>query len=257
MRMRTLLPWLVLVLLAAVPSPAAAQSTPGGAAASAANRVFVAVSGTFQMTSNDFSDSFTFPTNAEEGRADTDYTLDGGIAFDIAGGYLFSGRFGFGVGFTRFSRDTPAAVSGTIPHPFFFDQPRSFAGTVEDLKREESAVELQARFALAAGPRLQIMLFGGPSFFTVRQGLVEEIEYSEAYPYDEVTFDGAVTSTVEESAVGVHVGADVAYFFTRHIGVGGGVKYARATVELPSAGSGTIEVKAGGLHVGGGLRLRF
>jgi hypothetical protein len=57
--------------------------------------------------------------------------------------------------------------------------------------------------------------------------------------------------------VGVHAGADVSYFFLRRLGVGVTVQYAGTTIEMPSGGTGTLDVKAGGVQAGGGLRLRF
>jgi hypothetical protein len=50
----------------------------------------------------------------------------------------------------------------------------------------------------------------------------------------------------------------VGYFFTRQVGVGGSIQWAGTTIEAPaSGGTGTFDIKAGGLQAGGGLRLRF
>jgi hypothetical protein len=101
-----------------------------------------------------------------------------------------------------------------------------------------------------------VTLFGGPSFFQVEQDIVNDFEYSESYPFDTATFTRAVAASQSESAVGVNVGGDVAYFFSRQVGVGGTVQYSGATVEMTTP-SGTADIKAGGLQVGGGIRLRF
>jgi hypothetical protein len=67
-----------------------------------------------------------------------------------------------------------------------------------------------------------------------------------------------VTTTADESKVGFNVGADVGYFFTRQVGVGGTVQWAGTTIEMPgSGGTGTFDVKAGGFQAGGGVRFRF
>jgi hypothetical protein len=55
----------------------------------------------------------------------------------------------------------------------------------------------------------------------VKQGIVTDFEITEAYPYDTATFSRGITTTVDESKVGFNVGADVGYFFTRQVGVGG------------------------------------
>jgi hypothetical protein len=144
-----------------------------------------------------------------------------------------------------------------VPHPFFFNRPRSVSGEAAGLRREELAVHVQARAVLPVTRRVQVMVFGGPSFYQVRQGLVHEVAYSESYPYDEATFDGATTGRAEQSPYGFNVGGDVAYFFSRQVGVGFGAQYAGTTVHLPSADGGTVEARAGGSQAGAGLRLRF
>jgi hypothetical protein len=100
-------------------------------------------------------------------------------------------------------------------------------------------------------------MFGGPSFYKVEQALVSSIRYTESYPYDVAAFDSAVTDTAEESKIGANLGGDFGYFFTHQVGVGFGAQYTRASLEFPSADGGTVEVKAGGFQIVGGLRLRF
>ena len=49
---------------------------------------------------------------------------------------------------------------------------------------------------------------------------------------------------------------DLAFFFTRKLGLGTTVEFAGTTVEMPATG-GPRDIKVGGLKAGGGLRLRF
>jgi hypothetical protein len=107
-------------------------------------------------------------------------------------------------------------------------------------------------YLVPISPKLLLMIFGGPSQFTVRQTVVTAVGFSESFPYDEAQFTSATVSTEEESKTGFNVGADVAYYFTRNLGVGGIVRFARASVTFSSG-----EVDAGGVIVGGGVRLRF
>ena len=68
---------------------------------------------------------------------------------------------------------------------------------------------------------------------------------------------------VQGSGWGFHAGADGSVFFTRIIGVGGFARYGRGTIDLENTvaralGQHTVVgVKAGGVQVGGGLRLKF
>ena len=97
-----------------------------------------------------------------------------------------------------------------------------------------------------------MVVFGGPSFFTVKQSVVTAVQRTEAYPFDEATFSGATVATEVESTNGFNIGADVAWYFTKNVGVGGIVRFSSATAAF-SVG----DVDAGGALVGGGLRLRF
>jgi hypothetical protein len=223
-----------------------------------ADRFFISVNGMFQSAGQDFDETVTFVENAENGTFSTDYDVKSGPAFDVSAGALVWRSLALGVGVSRFSKNTPITLTGSVPHPFFFNRSRSISGEVGGLKREELAVHIQARAMFTPKPKIQAMVFGGPSFFSVTQGIVNDFEISEAYPYDTATFSRGLTTTADESKVGFNVGADVGYFFTRQVGVGGSVQWAGTTIEVPaSGGTGTFDVKAGGLQVGGGLRLRF
>lgn len=236
----------------------AATIAAGPATAQTLTRGWISVNGGYQAATNDFSDGTTFTEHQETGRFDTEYSVESGPTFDVSGGARLWRNLGVGVGVTRFSRSTPSALRASVPHPFFFSQPRSVTGEVGGLKREELAVHVQARGVFPVGERLQVMVFGGPSFFQVTQGIVTDFDFTESYPYDEAAFSRGVSTSAKESKVGANVGGDVAFFVTRQIGVGFGVQYSGATLELPSAASNaTTEVKAGGLQAGGGLRLRF
>jgi hypothetical protein len=101
------------------------------------------------------------------------------------------------------------------------------------------------------------MVFGGPSFFQMKQGIVTDFTYTESYPYDEVKFGAATTTAESVSKIGFNAGADLAYFFTKQIGVGATVQFAGTSVKLPVARGASQDVKVGGGKAGAGLRLRF
>jgi opacity protein-like surface antigen len=219
-------------------------------------RSFILVNGGYQVGSHDFERVSTLRANVEDGSFTTDYEVKGGPSFDVTGGAMVWRRLAVGVGVTRFSRSTPSTLTGSVPHPFVFNRPRSVTGDVGGLKREELVVHVQAIATAPLGQRLQLMAFGGPSFFRVEQGMVTAFAWSESYPYDEASFSSATTVDADGSNIGFNVGGDVAFFFSRQVGVGGSIRYSAATVEIDTPG-GTHEVKSGGVQAGGGLRLRF
>lgn len=220
-----------------------------------AERVYFSAGVLFQVNSNDFTDSATIRRNAENGRLETAYDVGGGLAFDVSGSYLVWRNLAVGVGLTLFSTSTTTEINAQVPHPFFFNQARTVTGEF-DGDRSETAVHIQAKWLVPVNPKLLVTIFGGPSFFKVEQDIVNDFEFSESYPFDTATFTRAIAASQSESAVGVNVGGDVAYFFSPNVGVGGTAQYSGASVEMTTP-SGTADVKAGGLQVGGGIRLRF
>ena len=93
--------------------------------------------------------------------------------------------------------------------------------------------------------------------FSLRQDLVTDVRFTHSYPYDDAAFGGIVTGEQSRSTVGFNAGVDVAYYFTDTIGVGWLTRFSAGTIDLPSAGDGSVDVPAGGFHAAGGLRLRF
>ena len=220
-------------------------------------RGFVSVNGGYQASSTDFRDSLAFTEFVEQGGVDSSYTVKAGPQLDIAGGARLWRSLGVGVGITRFSKSGTADVAGKIPHPFFFNQPRSVEGQATGLEREELAVHIQAMALVPASGNVSLAVFAGPSFFKVTQGLVRKLQYSHQYPYDSATFSGVETGTPSESKIGFNVGADVGYFFARNVGVGGVLRFSRASMDFTSTDGDTLAVDAGGMQAGAGLRLRF
>jgi hypothetical protein len=220
-------------------------------------RTVLAVNTGYQATSNDFHDEVMFRGNAEDGEFDTDYHVTSGPTLDVAGSRQIWRWLGVGGGVSRFSRSTPATLSGSVPHPFFFNRPRTIDGSISGLGRDELSLHAQLRAVLPVQRNLQLSLFGGPSWFRVRQGIVTDISYDEEYPYDQAFFREGQTRVETESALGFNAGADVAFFFARRTGIGASIQLSSATVNLVSADGGVRSVKAGGIQTGAGLRLRF
>jgi opacity protein-like surface antigen len=220
-------------------------------------RGFVSVNGGYQASSTDFRDSIVFTEFVEQGTVDSSYTVNSGPQLDIGGGARVWRALGIGGAITRFSKSGAASVTGKIPHPFFFNQARLVEGEAAGLKREELAVHIQAMAIVPAGDRLSLAVFAGPSFFNVKQAIVRRLQYSQQYPYDAATFSGVDTDTPSESAIGFNAGADVGYFFARNVGIGGVIRFTRASVDFTSIDGETVPVDAGGVQAGAGLRLRF
>ena len=140
---------------------------------------------------------------------------------DAAAGARLWRQLGVGVGVSRLSRSETVDLSGQLPHPFFFDRPRAVNGTESGVSREETALHVYARWGIPVGQSVEVALFGGPTFFSVSQAFVTGIDFDQAYPYDTATLTGAMTRTEDGSTIGFNVGADIAVYFSRWVGVGG------------------------------------
>ena len=240
---------IVVIAAVTVARPVGAQTT---------GRIFLSIDGTYQAGTEDFNDGASFPLYAETATFTTAYQLKPGPSFNISGSGLVMRRLAVGIAVSRFSRETPIAVSASLPNPFFFNRARPLSADVAGMYREERAVHVQVRALLPIqSPRLQAAVFGGPSFFTVTQDVLNQVGYTEAYPYDTVTATNGQSANVSTSKTGFNAGADIGYFFSSHVGVGGLAQYSGTTIKLDSAGGDTVDAKVGGFQVGGGLRLRF
>jgi hypothetical protein len=227
------------------------------AGAASAQSGSLAIDGAYQATSHDFTDATTFRANAENGTLTAGYRVDAAPGFRVSGAVDVRGPLAVGVSVTRFSETTPVAFTGSIPHPFFFSQARTVTADVGGISRQEVAVHLQARGRLPLGRRAEVTGFGGPSIFHLSQDVLTDFTYTDVYPYDRASFGNAVTTSATATTIGVNVGVDAAFFFTRRLGIGFGGQFTRATATVAAAKGRTQAVTMGGLQTGGGLRVRF
>jgi hypothetical protein len=220
-------------------------------------RVHVSFNGAFQAATHDFSDRFEFERYLETGSTEADYRVQSGFLFDAGVGYRLWKNFGAGLAVSHFTRGDAAQTTTSIPHPFFFTQPREVTGEATDMTRTETAVHVQAMYLWDPGGPLRVVLSGGPSFFTLKQDLVTEVVATDAFPFDTVTFSSVQRNEASGSAPGFNVGADVFWMLNRQVGVGGLVRFARTTADLDAPGNRTVAVDGGGVYAGGGIRFLF
>jgi hypothetical protein len=138
-------------------------------------------------------------------------------------------------------------VTSSIPDPIFFDKPATVRSSATGLRHTEVGTHIKIVYFIPVNEKLEVAISGGPSF----------IKVSHAVPSVSVatnTQNVTLTSPEESgTATGVNVGGDVNYLVTSRYGVGGFIRYAGGSVDLPSVPG----LKVGGVQVGGGLRIRF
>ena len=175
-----------------------------------ADRAYVSANAAYQVASATFDDSRSFALYVETANFDADYEVKSNAAFDIGGAVRLWRGLGAGVAVTRFTDTRDITISATLPHPFLFRTDRAIDGIAVG-EREELAVHVQIVYVIPINPKLQVIAFGGPSQFTVKQTVVTAVNYSESFPFDDATFQPPTLVTEEESKTGFNVGADVAY----------------------------------------------
>lgn len=226
-------------------------------ASSWSDRGYISVNGSFQATSSAFTATSTLIQNVEAGSLTTTYDIRRPPVLDIGGGARVWRNLALGVAATWSSQSSGGTLTASVPHPFLFGAPRSVAGAVADIPRRELAVHLNASWVVPAGPKAQIAIFAGPSYFQVRQGFVTDVTTSSTYPYDTATFVSATTAQDSQSHLGFNTGLDIGARASRYVGVGAIVRYSRASLQFPVGSSQEATVRAGGLQVGGGIRFAF
>ncbi len=240
---------------AAKPAPAPAGQAKKGVWL---DRGYLSANGIFQTATPSFTQTQSWTYFAENATATIEYPGESAPGVDISGGWRVWRNLAVGAGLAVVSRPATTVVTGSLPNPLYVSKPTTLSGGFE-ADHSETAIHVQASWTIPLRPKMLLMVFGGPSFVSVTQTLVqsEGIGASRVYPYDDGTITSATTTNQSGMALGFSAGADFTYRLSRTIGVGGIVRYARASADFPVTNQPSVPVAAGGLEVGGGLRVLF
>ena len=209
------------------------------------------------VTTSTVSAPFAFPVYGESARIDSESSWPAGPTVEVDGGVRLWHDLGVAVTVTRGHRDGESGVSGAIPHPFFFNQPRTLGAGGPSLTRTETALHLGVMWRHRVTRRVTVAAIVGPSLMAVGQDVIAGVVLRETYPYTTVQLSRVTMARRDASGVGVHAAGDVVFALTRHVGVGGGARYSHARVTLESADGQQAKVELGGVVVRGGVRWLF
>jgi hypothetical protein len=240
------------VLLAAWPSTAFAQQGLLG------GKAFVSVNFGIQVGDNDLDRTSTFDLYDETATVDIQQTINNGAFFDVSAAYKVRGNLGVGLAYDFVSNSGDGSVSGSLPHPQFFDQPRTFTASADDLGHSEHAFHFQAVWFVPFTDKVDFAISGGPSVFNAKQELIRGVTFSEVPPnFTSVTIDSVEVVALRDTGWGFNLGADMTYALTPSIGVGALVRYSYGTVGFDVSDTETTDVTVGGFQIGGGVRFKF
>jgi hypothetical protein len=190
--------------------------------------------------------------------------LPGATDIGISGGITIRHGLGIAVNFEAVNYQSTVGLGVIVPSPYFYNT-LATAGTTTatSLARQDRSLDISAVYTVPIrDDRLRVRIFGGPTYFHLTNNMVETIGYNQVanvlVPLNFVAVTSFTQKEVSGSALGFNVGADVSWFFTRHVGVGGGLRFNRGIVTLLEPLSGhNADLTVGGPEFGGGLRLRF
>jgi hypothetical protein len=232
--------------------------TEAGAQAALSDKLIVSTNLGIQVGDNDLSRTTTFDLNEETATVDIAQTINNGFFFEFGGAYKVTPNFGVGLTYGFLSNSGPGTVSGSLPHPLFFDRPRTFSADVDDLDHNEQALHFQAIYFMPFTDKVDFTFSFGPSIFIVKQQLLTGVSYSDVPPsFDSVTIDAVNSVELRDSGWGFNLGGEVTYALTPTIGANGLLRYSHGNVGFNPAEGQTADVGAGGFQIGVGLKYRF
>lgn len=245
---------LVVCGLLAASGNAAAQARPW------TDRGYANINFGFQPSPGDVEAEITRTVYQEEGLLNVNGQVDGGPLLDVSAGLRIWRNVSAGLGYHRVASDADWRVSGSVPHPVFFNRPREFSTDVTGLDRTESALHLSFGYMIVLNDRIDVHITGGPSFFWLSQNVVSDVTVEEAGPpFTSVTVTPQVAKR-RDTPVGGHIGADVSYKFYergRFTFRGGAfMRYAGGSADLQVINE-DVSSDVGGFQFGFGLRTRF
>lgn len=251
-----------LFAVGASPTTAVAQTPPQPASqapgfeGSGNSRFKLIVNGAFGVTKLDFSGTRRFTEFAEEGQVRSDYSADAGPGFEAGLSYRFSSHLGVALSGSYLTRDSSAGFQADLPHPLYLGKDRVVTSNADGLSYSEMAGHLDLVLSGRSGS-WDFSLFAGPSLFKVKADLLEPPTYTHAYPFDTVTVTAVPTSSADDMAFGFNAGAGIDLRLSDKFAIGVQGRFSRGQAKLPTGTSDEVEVDAGGLQVGAGIRVHF
>jgi hypothetical protein len=219
-------------------------------------RGFAVVSAGAQLAAPGYTSTAAFELHAEDATMNADASIGIGPVFGARGGIRVWKNMALGAGLAVASTSQSLHITGRLPHPFQFNEFRDVEGTADGLERMEALVAFEVSWYVALARRVDMFIFGGPAYISIRQDMATRIQFSESYPYDTASFTGVDTVSASGGGVGATAGVDVSYLLSKHVGLGAEVRYSHASTTLTPSDQPTT-VGLGGLQAAVGARILF
>ena len=188
-----------------------------------------------------FTDTSTFTIYNENGAVAAAHSIGGGTLFDIGVGARVWKSLAVGIAYSTITNFNDAAISVRVPHPRHLrsvangDRDRAGSRALRECRPSAVHVDDSADEQVRASRSWQVRrsLPCGRRWRPCRRRRTSR----DPPPYNNVTITTVSLTDVKDSPVGVNVGVDGTYLIRTikgiGIGVGGFVRYAGASLDLP------------------------
>jgi opacity protein-like surface antigen len=186
--------------------------------------------------------------------ASATYALDPALGFDAGLQVDVAGPLGIRASVSRAVRKGAGALAAQLP-PLPFGLPSRVDALLPEGRVAETAVHVDAVLSARAG-RVRPSALGGATLFDLRARLLERVDITVP-GVGPVPIFGSPSLEVSDSPVGWNAGVGVDVLLSRALALGAQLRFSRATATLRLPNVDPIDLDAGGVHAGVGLRLRF
>ncbi len=178
-----------------------------------------------------------------------------GNSFNASLGYKFSSSIGIELGIDLCSRNILSDYNTSIPHPLLFNSPRN-AEKEGSYKLTENAIYLNFVYSIPIS-KFSLDVFGGPTYFLSKIELIKEIQFSDSYPYEQISIS-ASTEEVKKNSFGFNAGASLNYYIAKGFGVFINAQYFSSTADFESSTDILgLKLSLGGFKAGVGFSILF
>ncbi len=163
-----------------------------------ADRGYVNIGFGVESGSSSLTDTANLVIYEEAATVTSNTTWTSGSLVDAGFGLRVWRNLTVGLAYHQEENDTDSQLTGSIPSPIFFNRPRTLDQDVV-LERKEKAAHLVIGWVVPFGEKLDVIVFGGPSFFRLEQDVVSDVEIGErGAPFTEVVADPTRHDAKEE-----------------------------------------------------------
>jgi hypothetical protein len=221
------------------------------------DRGYISVNFGIQPQSRDFTSVSAPEINGDPATITVPHNIGSGAFPDFAVGYRLWENLGVHLGYSYFSKSETPTLVASIPHPVFGGQNRTASASAGELSHSESAWHTHVVWMIPLAEKYEAAILLGPSIYTIKQDFVDTVTVAETEPYTSVAITDFLQVEQSKTKVTFTAGVDGTYRITPRYGVGAFFRYSGASADMPLTGGTTVTVEAGGIQIGGGLRVRF